>query len=145
MVHVPYRGDSAAVTGLLSKDVEFITAPVTAVLGNIKAGKLRALATTAGSRWSGLPDVPTIAETVVPGFAVNPWTGIATTRGTPKPIVDRLNAEFRKIVALPGVDQRLRELGGVPVTGTPEQITERVKAEIKRWNEVIDKAGIPRQ
>lgn len=145
MVHVPYRGDSAAVTGLLSGDIEFITAPITAVLGNIRAGKFRALATTAPARWSGMADVPTIAETIVPGFSVISWTGIATTRGVPRPIVDRLNAEFRKIIALPNVDQRLRELGSTPVASSPEQMTERVKADIKRWSEVIEKAGMERQ
>lgn len=140
--HVPFRGDAGAVTGLLTKNVDAIVAPATAVLGNVQGSNFRALAITAKEHWPSLKDVPTIAETVSPGFEMIAWIGAATTRGTPKPIVDRLNAEFRRAVALPAVEEQLRNLGGFPKSSTPEEATERVKFEIARWKDVAHKAGI---
>jgi tripartite-type tricarboxylate transporter receptor subunit TctC len=140
--HVPFRGDAGAVTGLLTKNVDAVVAPATAVLGNIQGGKFRALAITAKERWPALKEVPTVAETVSPDFEMIAWIGAATTHGTPKPIIDRLNAEFRRVIALPAVAEQLRNLGGFPASGTPEQATERVKFEIARWKDVAKKAGI---
>jgi tripartite-type tricarboxylate transporter receptor subunit TctC len=145
LTHVPYRGDSGAVTGALSGDVDFIIAPAPAVSGNIATGTLRALGTSAGARWDQLADVPTIAETVAPGFEVLAWTGVATTKGVPRQVVDRLNAELKKILAIPQVKKRLAELGSTARSSTPEEMTERVRTQIARWNEVIDAAGIQRQ
>jgi tripartite-type tricarboxylate transporter receptor subunit TctC len=145
MIHVPFRGDTAALTGLLSGDIDFIIAPATAIAGNIQAGTLRALATSGAARWDQLPDVPTIAETVAPGFEVLAWTGFATARGVPRLVVDRLNAAFRNILAMPHVQKRLAELGSTAHASTPEEMTERVRAQIARWNKVIDTAGIMRQ
>jgi tripartite-type tricarboxylate transporter receptor subunit TctC len=145
LTHVPYRGDSAALAGALSGDVDFIIAPTTTVSGSITAGTLRALGTSGAVRWHQMPDVPTIAETVAPGFEVLAWSGIATTEGVPRPIVDRLNAEFRRILAMPDVKERLAELGSTARSSTPEEMTERVRAQIARWNTVIDAAGIQRQ
>jgi tripartite-type tricarboxylate transporter receptor subunit TctC len=140
--HVPFRGDAGAVTGLLTKNVDAIVAPATAVLGNIQGGKFRALAITGKERWPALKDVPTLAETVSPGFEMIAWIGVATTHGTPKPIVERLNQEFRRVIALPNVGEQLRNLGGLPASSTPEQATDRVKFEIARWKDVAHKAGI---
>jgi tripartite-type tricarboxylate transporter receptor subunit TctC len=145
LTHVPYRGDSAALAGAFSGDVDFIIAPTTTVSGSITAGTLRALGTSGAVRWHQMPDVPTIAETVAPGFEVLAWSGIATTEGVPRPIVDRLNAEFRRILAMPDVKERLAELGSTARSSTPEEMTERVRAQIARWNTVIDAAGIQRQ
>jgi tripartite-type tricarboxylate transporter receptor subunit TctC len=145
LTHVPYRGDSGAVTGALSGDVDFSIAPATAVSGNIAAGALRALGTSGAARWDQLPDVPTIAETVAPAFEVLAWTGVATTKGVPRPVVDRLNAELRKILAMPQVKKRLAELGSTARSSSPEEMTERVRVQIARWNKVIDAAGIQRQ
>jgi len=139
---VPFRGDAGAVTGLLTKNVDAVVAPATAVLGNIQGGKFRALAITAKERWPALKEVPSVAETVAPDFEMIAWIGVATTHGTPKPVIDRLNAELRRVIALPGVDEQLRNLGGFPASGTPEQATERVKFEIARWKAVAKKAGI---
>ncbi len=145
MLHVPFRGDSAALTALLSGAVDFIIAPATAVSGNIAGGTLRALAVSGATRWDQLPDVPTVAETVAPGFEVLAWTGVATAKGVPRPIVDRLNAEFRKILAMPHVKKRLAELGSTARASSPEEMTARVSSQIARWRTVIDTAGIPRQ
>jgi tripartite-type tricarboxylate transporter receptor subunit TctC len=140
--HVPFRGDAGAVTGLLGKNVEAIIAPATAVLGNVQGGNFRALAITAKERWPALKDVPTVAEAVSPNFEMIAWIGVAAAHGTPKPIVERLNREFRRVIALPNVDEQLRNLGGFPNSSSPEEATERVKFEIARWKDVAHKAGI---
>jgi tripartite-type tricarboxylate transporter receptor subunit TctC len=145
LVHVPFRGDTAALTGLLSGDVDFVIAPAPALSGNIAAGTLRALAASGAARWDQMPEVPTVAETVAPGFEVLGWTGVATTRGVPRPVVDRLNAEFRKIIAMPHIRKRLAELGSTVRSSSPEDMVEQVRTQIARWNKVIDTAGIPRQ
>jgi tripartite-type tricarboxylate transporter receptor subunit TctC len=144
VVHVPHRGDSGAVTVLLSGDIDCIVAPMPAIQGHLQAGTLKALATTAAKPWPGITEVPTIAS-IVPGYEMIAWTGVATTKGTPKPVVDKLNAELRRILALPNVQAKLREYGGEPASSTPEEVTEKVKTNIARFNKVIDEAKIPRQ
>jgi tripartite-type tricarboxylate transporter receptor subunit TctC len=144
-IHVPYRGDSAAVAALLGNTVDFIVAPGTAIFANIEAGKFKALAVSGSQRWPSLPQVPTIAETVAPGFEVMAWVGVATTRGVPTPIIERLNKELRQALASPTVKARLNDLGGIPRASSPAEMTERVKSEIKRWIEVAAKAGIEKR
>ena len=90
----PHRGNSAAVTALLSGDVDVVIAPGTAILSHIEAGTFRALAISTGRRWPNLPDVPTVAETVAPGYGVMAWMSVATPRGVPRAIVERLNTEI---------------------------------------------------
>jgi tripartite-type tricarboxylate transporter receptor subunit TctC len=141
----PFRGDSAAVTGLLGHSVDAIVAPGTVVLGNVQGGNFRALAITGSERWPLLKDVPTVAETVAPGFEMIAWIGVGTTHGVVKPIVDRLNLEFRRVIALPNVDEQLRGLGGFPKSSTPEEATNRVKFEIPLWKQLAQKAGIPKR
>ena len=145
LLHIPFRGDSAAVTALLSNDIDFIIAPGTAIFGNIQGGTFRALAISSKERWPAQPNVPTLAETVTKDVDVPAWSGVATTRGVPRPIVERLSTEMRRIVALPNVVKRLREIGNVPHSSTPAEMTELVSSQIVRWNGVIDKANIPRQ
>jgi tripartite-type tricarboxylate transporter receptor subunit TctC len=144
MIHVPHRGDSGAVTVLLSGDMDFIVAPLPAIQGHLQGGTLKALAVTSAKPWPGMTDIPPIA-TVVPGYEMMAWTGVATTKGTPKPVVDKLNAELRRVIALPNVQAKLREYGGEPASSTPEGVTEKVKTNIARFNKVIDEAKIPRQ
>jgi tripartite-type tricarboxylate transporter receptor subunit TctC len=144
-VHVPFRGDSAAVTALLGGNIDFIIAPGTAIFSNIEAGKFKALALSGSERWPALPEVPTIAETVVPGFEVMAWAGVATTRGVPQPIVERLSKEVRQALSAPSVSDRLRALGGLARGSTPEQMKERVVTQVARWKGVAEKAGVERQ
>lgn len=144
-IHVPFRGDSAAVAALLGDNVDFIVAPGTAIFANIEAGKFKALAVSGSQRWPSLPQVPTIAETVAPGFEVMAWVGVATTRGVPAPFIDRLNKELRQALASPTVKARLNGLGGIPHASSPAEMTERVKSEITRWIEVATKAGIEKR
>ncbi len=144
MVHVPYRGDSGSVTGLLSGDVDFIVAPLPAVQGNIDAGTFRALAQTAAKTWPTMPNVPPISS-AIPNFEVMAWTGVATTKGVPAPVVAKLNQELRRIIALPQVEKKLRDFGGEPASSTPEQITDKTRSEIAKWTKVIAEADIPKQ
>ena len=145
MLHIPYRGDAAAVTALLGGEVPMIIAPPTAVMANIKAGKLRALATTGAQRWSQMPELPTVAEQGVPGYDVRSWAGFMAPAGTPRPIVDRLQAETLKALQAPGVRARLEEMGGEARGSTPEEMTTMVAAELKRWAAVVNDAHIPKQ
>ncbi len=145
LLHVPYRGDSDSLTALLAGDVPFIIAPPTAVLANIKAGKLRALAATGPQRWPGLPDVPTVAEQGVAGYDVRSWAGLMAPAGTPRPVIDRLNAELQKALQVAGVKARLEEMGGEARGSTPEEMRTMVAAETQKWTQVVNEAKIPKQ
>lgn len=145
MLHVPYRGDAASLTALLAGDVPLVIAPPTAVLSNIKAGKLRAIATTGNQRWPGLPDVPTVAEQGVSGYDVRSWAGLMAPAGTPRAVVDRLNAETLKALQLPAVRTRLEEMGGEARGSTPDEMKAMVASELQRWTQVVADANIPKQ
>jgi tripartite-type tricarboxylate transporter receptor subunit TctC len=145
MLHVPYRGDAASITAMLGNDVSFIIAPPTAVMTNIKAGKLRALATTGPQRWPGLPDVPTVAEQGVTGYDVRSWAGLMAPAGTPHAIVDALNQEVRKALQVPAVRIRLEEMGGEAKGSSPEEMKTMVTAELQKWTQVVADAKIPKQ
>ena len=145
LLHVPYRGDAASLTSLLAGDVPFIIAPPTAVLTNIKAGKLRAIATTGPQRWPGLPDVPTVAEQGVAGYDVRSWAGLMVPAGTPRAVIDRVNAETLKALQIPAVKARLEEMGGEARGSTPEEMKALVTSELARWTQVVADAKIPKQ
>jgi tripartite-type tricarboxylate transporter receptor subunit TctC len=144
MLHVPFRGDSASVTALLGGEIPLAIAPPTAVLGQIKAGKLRALAITGARRWPQMPDVPTVAEQGVAGFDVSSWAGWMLPAGTPQPIVERLHAETQKALQVDSVRARLEEMGGEARGSTPQEMAAMVAAEVKRWTQVVADAGIAR-
>jgi len=145
MLHVPYRGDAASVTALLAGDVAFIIAPPTAVLSNIQAGKLRALATTGAQRWPGMSNVPTVAEQGVPGYDVRSWAGLMTPVGTPRAVIDRLNSETLKALNTPSVRVRLEDMGGEARGSTPEEMRTMVSNELLKWTQVVADAKIPKQ
>jgi tripartite-type tricarboxylate transporter receptor subunit TctC len=145
LLHVPYRGDAASVTALLGGEVPLIVAPPTAVMANIKAGKLRALATTGAQRWSAMPEVPTVVEQGVAGYDVRSWAGFMAPAGTPLPVVERLRTETLKALQVPAVRARLEDMGGEARGSTPEEMTTMVSAELKRWTAVVNEAHIPRQ
>ncbi len=145
LLHVPYRGDSASLTALLAGDIPMIIAPPTAVMSNIRGGKLRAIAVTGPARWPGLPDVPTVAEQGVAGYDVRSWAGLMAPAGTPRPIIDRLNAELLKALQVPSVRARLEEMGGEARGSTPEEMRAMVAAETQKWTQVVADAKIPKQ
>ncbi len=145
LLHVPYRGDAGSITALLAGDIPFIIAPATAVLSNIKAGKLKAIAVTGPQRWAGMPDVPTVAEQGVPGYDVRSWAGLMAPAGTPRPIIDRLNTEVQKSLQLPNIKSRLEEIGGESRGSTPEEMRAMVASETQKWIQVVNSAKIPKQ
>jgi tripartite-type tricarboxylate transporter receptor subunit TctC len=145
LLHVPYKGDSASLTGLMSGDVPMVITPPTAALAQIKAGRMRAIATTGPQRWPGLPEVPTVAEQGVAGFDVRSWAGLLAPAGTPRPIVERLNAEVLKALQDPGVRQKLVDIGGEARGLSPDEMKAMLVAESDRWTRLVAEAGIPRQ
>jgi tripartite-type tricarboxylate transporter receptor subunit TctC len=122
-----------------------IIAPPTAVMPNIKQGRLRALAVTGPTRWPGLPDVPTVAEQGVSGYDVRSWAGMMAPAGTPRPIIERLNVELLKALQVPAVRSRLEDMGGEVRGSTPEEMRVLVSTEVQRWTQVVADAKIPRQ
>src|SRR4029079_14524794 len=120
-LHVPYRGEAPALTGMLTRDIDFIAATTGPSSARVKSGEFRALAVTGFTRWRDFPDVPTVAETVIPNFEVISWTGMAAPPKLPKPILDRLNAEMRRALAVPDVKSKLETMGGDPRATTPDE------------------------
>lgn len=145
LLHVPYRGDSGSLAALLAGDIPMIIAPPTAVMANIKAGKLKALATTGPQRWAVLPDVPTVTEQGVTGYDVRSWAGLMAPAGTPKSIIDQLNAEVQKALLVPAVKTRLEEMGGEVRGSTPEEMKTLVASQTQKWIQVVNEAKIPKQ
>ncbi|OGA14093.1 MAG: MFS transporter [Betaproteobacteria bacterium RIFCSPHIGHO2_12_FULL_69_13] len=145
LLHVPYKGDSGALTGLLGGEIPVIVVPPAVALGNLRSGKVGAIAGTGGTRWQALPDVPTVAESGVAGFDVRSWIGLAAAAGTPRPIVDRLNAEMQRTLRVPEVRAKLEQVGGEVIGSTPEQMRDRLATDVQRWTKVISEANIPRQ
>ena len=141
--HVPYKGGGPAVTDTIAGQVPllFVTAP--AALSHVKAGKLRALAVTTIKRSPGAPDVPTVAEALnLPDYEVDSWYALFAPAKTPQPIVARMQKEVARVVQLPEIRQKLIEQGGDPVGGSAEELDRVVKAELKKWTEVIQAAKI---
>ncbi len=144
MLAVPYRGSSASLVDVMSGRVDLLIETATAAFGQIRGGKIRPLAVSSAVRHPALPDVPTIAETL-PGVEFTSWLGLAVAPGTPRAIIDRLNAEIRAIVELPDVRQRIADLGGVPTPSSPEEMRARVEREIARWTRLVELKNIERQ
>jgi tripartite-type tricarboxylate transporter receptor subunit TctC len=141
MIHVPYKGSGPAVTDLLAGQVSMMFDNIPSALPHIKAGKLRALATTGARRDPALPDLPTIAEAGVPGYESGVWFGLMVPAGTPKDIVARLNADIVKGAKSPEFVKRMTDLGYNIIPGSPEQMADMIKAEIARWTPIVKASG----
>ena len=139
---VPFNGAAPAVTSTIGGHTPIAFTALPPAISNIKDGKLRALAVLSLQRVPALPDVPTAAEAGIPGHEGDTLTGIVVPAGTPKEIVERLNAEIKKLIALPDVKQRLEALGFNPVANRPEEFGERIRTETGRWAKVIRDANI---
>ena len=129
---------------MLGGRVDLLLEAMTLTIGQIQSGRLRALAVTSRERWKALPNVPTVAETV-PGYEVNSFVGLGTSSGTPRELVERLNAEVRKVMANPETRQRFIDLGGEPAASSPEEMKEFISREIGKWRYVIATRHIERQ
>jgi tripartite-type tricarboxylate transporter receptor subunit TctC len=142
LVHVPYKGVNLAMQDVLAGSIHLVVIGVPAAAPHIRSGRLRALAVVAPQRLPALPDVPTVAEAGLPNFEVTTWYGVLAPAGTPRPIVNRLNAELVKILQSAEVKERLAGLGTEPRTSTPEEFAAYIKQEIAKWGDVIRKAGL---
>jgi tripartite-type tricarboxylate transporter receptor subunit TctC len=145
ILHVPHKGSAEARNDVMGGHVQMMFDAVTAMKGNIDAGQVRALATTGQQRSAVLPDVPTVSEAGVPGYEATIWLGLMAPKGTPKEIVDRLNAEVARIIAKPAVRDAWAKQGAVPMTMTPEQFDAFLRRDIDKWAKVIEQAGIQPQ
>ncbi len=141
MVHVPYKGLSAATTDLLSGQVQVMFSSAVAMMPQVKAGRLRAIAMTGAKRSPAVPDVPTVAEAGVPDYEAGSWYGICAPAGTARPIVDQLSREIAVAVKSPDVIERLALEGVIPVGSTPEQFGAYIKRELAHVRDVVKASG----
>ncbi len=142
MTHVPYKGGPPAMVDLMAGNIQLIFATLATGMPYIRAGRVRTLAVASRQRFALLPEVPTVAEAGVPGFAVNNWAGIFVAAGTPRAIIDRLNSEIVKALGAPEVRQKLLEMGLVADTNTPEQFANFIQSETVKWAKVVKDANI---
>ena len=142
MTHVAYRGEAPAIADVVAGQLPLLFANVSVVTGQVKAGTLRALAVTSPKRAASLPDVPTLAELGIKGSDVETWFGLTAPAATPREIVQRLNAEVRKALAAPDLQQRFAELSLSVTPSSPEELDALIKSEAVRWGEVIRRANI---
>jgi tripartite-type tricarboxylate transporter receptor subunit TctC len=142
LVHVPYKGGGPAAVALLSGEIGMIFGEPASIAQQVKAGRLRAVAVTSAKRSLFLPDLPTVAESGVPGYEVTSWNGVLAPAGTPAEIVRRLNSDLNRIIAAPDMTKRMIEFGFEPVGGPPERFGEFIRAETAKWAPVVKKAGV---
>ena len=141
MQHIPYKSAGQVASELLGGQVQLASMGLPTAMPHVKAGKMRALAVTSASRSPMLPDLPTVAESGLPGFDVTSWYGIFAPRATPKPAVSRLHAEVVAIVTSADVSQRLASLGAEPYTPTLDEFARHVREEIAKWGKVVQESG----
>ncbi len=142
MVHVAYRGEAPAINDLLGGQLHLIFANLSAVIGNVKAGSLRALAVTSAQRAATAPEIPTIAEAALPRFDAATWFALVAPAATPRDIVLRLNAEVTRLVAQPETQQRFADLGMSIAAGAPDALDAYIGSEIGKWSQVIKDADV---
>ncbi len=141
VVHVPYKGGAAAITDLIAGQVHLMMESLNSITPHAKAGRVRALGVTALKRSPAVPDVPTIAESGVPGYEATTWNGVIAPVGTPREIVRKLNAEINKILASPSLKDKFAMIGADPMPAAPEVFAALIKSENVKWAEVIKRSG----
>ena len=141
MLHVPYKGAGPALTDLIGGQVQatFTSLPSAAQYG--KRGQLRALAVTSAKRSASFPEVPTLAEGGVPGFDVNPWFGLLAPAGTPREVVQRLNADVNALLSTPDLREKFAATGAEPLPSTPERFAEMLRSDLVKWGKVVRDSG----
>jgi len=145
ILHVPYKGAAQATTDLVGGQVQMMFGPLVAIMPLAEAGKLRALAVTSPTRSALAPNVPTMIESGIAGFEVTGWYGLAAPAGTPKAMIDRLNAETNMALKSTELVEQFRLQGYEPLGGTPEAMNAQIKADVDRWTKIIRDAGIQPQ
>jgi tripartite-type tricarboxylate transporter receptor subunit TctC len=139
--HVPYKGSAQGVIDLVAGQIQMLIGGMSSVMPHVKGGRLRAIAMTGAQRSPAVPEVPTVAESLLPGFEATAWYGAMAPAGTPRPVVTRLHSEFAKALALPDVKQRLENLGYQIVASTPDEFAAYIKTEIAKWAKVVKASG----
>jgi tripartite-type tricarboxylate transporter receptor subunit TctC len=141
IVHVPHKESSGARTSVMGGQVEMMFDAITVMAKLAEAGKVRAIAASGKTRSAVMPEVPTVSEAGVPGYEATIWLGIMAPAGTPKPVVDQLNAEIGKIVASPEVKADWAKQGAVPMTMTPAEFDKYLRDDIEKWAKVVKVSG----
>jgi tripartite-type tricarboxylate transporter receptor subunit TctC len=141
VTHVPYRGSPQAINDLIGGQIEMMFDNLTSALPHVKAGRVRALGVSGGKRSPLAPDLPTIEQAGVKGYETTAWGGIVAPAGTPKDIVQKLNAEINKILALPNIMERYAQLGFEVNTGSTEKLFDRAKKERPQWAQIVKRSG----
>jgi tripartite-type tricarboxylate transporter receptor subunit TctC len=142
MTHVPYKGNAPAMTALMSGEIAMVFDPVLTSAPLARAGRLRALAVTTAKRSALLPEVPTVAEAALPGYEAGNWFGVFAPAGTPRAVVERLNAAINAAMARSDMKERLLSQGSEPLSGTPEELGELVRRDIAKYAKIVKAAGI---
>ena len=142
MVHVPYKGSSPALTDLLGGQVTVMFDLLPSSLPHIQSGKLKALAVTSAQRSALLPNLPTMAESGLSGYEVNSWFGILAPAGTPKSVVDKLNAEIGRILMSPDVRDKMSGQGAEPLFTTPAEFGKVIRSDLDKWARVVNALGL---
>src|SRR4051812_5245917 len=142
MNHIPYKGTGPALTDTIAGQTNLIFGTSSAALPMVKAGRLRALAVTTAQRVATAPNLPTVAESGVPGYETFAWQALVGPKGVPRPIVDRINGEVLKVIAQKDMLDRFQQEGMVPARSTPQQLMDLIKREIDVWHKVVVRAGI---
>lgn len=143
--HVPYKSTPATLTGLIAGEVQMVIELIQTVQGQVQAGKMRAIGVTSPQRFPTAPDIPTLAETGLPGYDVTSWYGLAFPSGTPAPIVERTNKVLREFLATDAGRTQIAKVGALVKSSTPDELRTHIASEIDRWKAVREKAGIEQQ
>jgi tripartite-type tricarboxylate transporter receptor subunit TctC len=142
LLHVPYKGTGQALTDLLAGQVDLMFAPSQTVISHIRGGKLKALAVTGAKRSEILPDLPTVAESGLPGYEAVGWFGLLAPTATPKAVVGKLSADANRVLAEPEVRARMQSLGADPAGNTPEEFARFIREDQAKWSKLMREAGI---
>lgn len=142
ITHVPYKGNGPAIIDLLADRVQLLFTSTGPVEAHLKSGKLKAIAVTGKNRLSSMPDVSTVSENALPGYEFLLWYGLVAPAGTPRAIVDRLNADLRKTMAAPDVREKLASIGGTHNVGSPDEMATLLKTELANWTRLARDVGI---
>jgi len=142
MNFIPYKGAAPATMDTIAGQTDLYFAPMAIALPHVRTGKLRAIAVTTSQRNAAMPDVPTVAESALPGYEVVLWQGLIGPKGLPRGIVDRINSEVTAVLKLRETSEQLQADGSSPAGGTPEQLLATIKKEIEVWRKVVREAGV---
>jgi tripartite-type tricarboxylate transporter receptor subunit TctC len=142
LLHVPYKGGGPAAAAVVGGEVDMVFGEPSTLLPFVQTGKLRAIATTGQNRAINLPDLPTIAEAGVPGYAVTSWNGVLAPKGTPEVAIKKLNAAFNKALSNPDLRAKFIKIGYEPIGGAPEKFSELIKNETIKWGPIVKESGL---